>query len=132
MGSGFKVPYNKGEMETDVKSLGKKVEKAVSKFKEETGKDFSYMGVTSTNEYKIFKPVGCEKCGGIGYKGRIGLYEAILVDDKVADIIANNPTEREIKHGSLHQGIFTMVEDGVSKILSGITTIEEVLRVVSE
>ena len=40
MGSGFKVPYNKGEMETDVKSLGKKVEKAVSKFKEETGKDF--------------------------------------------------------------------------------------------
>lgn len=103
-----------------------KLLRAIVKNGEETGKDFSYMGVTSTSEYKIFKPVGCEKCGGIGYKGRIGLYEAILVDDKVADIIANNPTEREIKHGSLHQGIFTMVEDGVSKILSGITTIEEV------
>lgn len=93
---------------------------------EKTGKDFSYMGITSTSEYKLYKPVGCEKCDGIGYKGRIGLYEAILIDDKVAEIVSNNPTEREIKHGSLHQGIFTMVEDGVSKILSGITTIEEV------
>ncbi len=103
-----------------------KLLRAIVKNGEETGKDFSYMGVTATSEFKMFKPVGCPKCDNIGYKGRIGLYEAILVDDKVADIIANNPTEREIKHGSLHQGIFTMVEDGVSKILSGITTIEEV------
>lgn len=103
-----------------------KLLRAIVQNGEKTGKDFSYMNVTSTSEYKLYKPVGCEKCGGIGYKGRIGLFEAILVDDKVADIISNNPTEREIKHGSLHQGIFTMVEDGVSKILSGITTIEEV------
>ena len=40
MGSGFKVPYQKGELETDVKALGKKVEKAVTQFKKETGKDF--------------------------------------------------------------------------------------------
>ncbi len=103
-----------------------KLLRAIVKNGEQTGKDFTYMNITSTSDFKIYKPVGCEVCDHIGYKGRIGLYEAILVDDKVAEIIANNPTERDIKHGSLHQGIFTMVEDGVSKILSGITTIEEV------
>lgn len=103
-----------------------KLLRAIIKHGEKTGKDFSYMNITSTSDLKIYKAVGCEKCDHIGYKGRIGLYEAILVDDQVAEIIANNPTERDIKHGSLHQGIFTMVEDGVSKILSGITTIEEV------
>lgn len=100
--------------------------RAIVRNGEATGKDFTYMGITSTSDFKTYKPVGCEKCDNIGYKGRVGLFEAILVDDKVADIIATNPTERAIKHGSLHQGIFTMVEDGVSKILSGITTIEEV------
>jgi type II secretory ATPase GspE/PulE/Tfp pilus assembly ATPase PilB-like protein len=103
-----------------------KLLRAIVKNGEQTGKDFTYMNITSGSDFKIYKPVGCEVCDNIGYKGRIGLYEAILVDDKVAEIIANNPTERDIKHGSLHQGIFTMVEDGISKILSGITTIEEV------
>lgn len=100
--------------------------RAIVKNGEVSGKDFTYMGITSTSDFKVYKPVGCEKCDNIGYKGRVGLFEAILIDDKVAEIIATNPTERAIKHGSLHQGIFTMVEDGVSKILSGITTIEEV------
>jgi hypothetical protein len=91
------------------------------------GKDFSDSGITDGNDnFKIYKPVGCEKCDHIGYKGRIGIFEAILVDDKIAEIIATNPSERDIKHGSVHQGIFTMVEDGVAKILSGITTMEEV------
>ncbi len=103
-----------------------KLIRAIINNAETSGKDYSYMNITHDGPLSMYKPVGCDKCDHIGYKGRVGLFEAILIDDKVADVIATNPTERAIKHGSLHQGIFTMVEDGVSKILSGITTIEEV------
>jgi type II secretory ATPase GspE/PulE/Tfp pilus assembly ATPase PilB-like protein len=103
-----------------------KLIRAIINNAETSGKDYSYMNITQDGPLSMYKPVGCDKCDHIGYKGRVGLFEAILIDDKVADVIATNPTERAIKHGSLHQGIFTMVEDGVSKILSGITTIEEV------
>ncbi len=100
--------------------------RAVIKNAERSGKDFSSLGITSMGKITMYTPVGCNVCDHIGYKGRIGLYEAILVDETVADIIAENPTERDIKHGAAHQGIFTMVEDGVAKILSGVTSIEEV------
>lgn len=100
--------------------------RAVIKNAERNGKDFASLGITSTGPIKVYTAVGCEQCDNIGYKGRVGLYEAILVDDIVADIIAKNPTERDIKHGALHQGIFTMSEDGVAKILSGVTNLEEV------
>lgn len=105
----------------------KKVLRAIVNNALKNGKDFSDSGITNGNDnFKIYKPVGCEKCDHIGYKGRIGIFEAILVDDKIAEIIATNPSERDIKHGSVHQGIFTMVEDGVAKILAGITTMDEV------
>ncbi len=105
----------------------KKILRAVVNNALKNGKDFSDSGITDGNDnFKIYKPVGCEKCDHIGYKGRIGIFEAILVDDKIAEIIATNPSERDIKHGSVHQGIFTMVEDGVAKILAGITTMDEV------
>lgn len=100
--------------------------RAIIKNAELTGKDFSYMNITSTGPLTVYESVGCDACDHIGYKGRVGLFEAILVDDHLAEIIANNPTERQIKHAAQRQGIFTMVEDGVAKILSGITSIEEV------
>jgi type IV pilus assembly protein PilB len=90
-------------------------------------KDFSDSGITdATKDFTIYKPVGCDQCDQIGYKGRIGIFEAITIDDTISEIIERNPSERDIKHGAIHQGIFTMVEDGVAKILSGITTLEEV------
>lgn len=90
-------------------------------------KDFSDSGISNAQTaFQVYKPVGCDKCDHIGYKGRIGIFEAILVDDRISEIIETNPSEREIKHGSVHQGIFTMVEDGVAKILAGITTMDEV------
>lgn len=105
----------------------KKIMRAIVRNALQNGKDFSDSGINNdTDDFQVYKPVGCDQCDHIGYKGRIGIFEAILIDDKVADVIVNNPSEREIKHASLHQGIFTMVEDGVAKILSGITTMEEI------
>jgi type II secretory ATPase GspE/PulE/Tfp pilus assembly ATPase PilB-like protein len=103
----------------------KRIMRAIVRNALNNGKDFSDSGINdSDDDFQVYKPVGCDKCDHIGYKGRIGIFEAILIDDKVADVIVNNPSEREIKHVSVHQGIFTMVEDGVAKILSGITTME--------
>ncbi len=78
----------------------------------------------------LYKPVGCDLCHGIGYKGLIGIFEAILTDEAIEKIIPTNPSEREIKKVAKAQGIFDMREDGMVKILSGITSFEEVRSVV--
>ena len=74
---------------------------------------------------------GCEKCNGTGFKGRIGIYEAILSSATIEKIIRENPSEREIALAALPQGIPTMEQDGVLKVLSGITSFEELERVVN-
>ena len=83
------------------------------------------------NTNKIYSPVGCEKCNQIGYKGRTGIYEAILTDDKIENAVELNPSEREIWQAAKGQGILTMKQDGVLKILQGMTSVEELERVIS-
>ncbi|MFA6295464.1 MAG: GspE/PulE family protein [Candidatus Paceibacterota bacterium] len=80
---------------------------------------------------KIWQPVGCEKCNKTGYKGRIGIYEAILTDEKIENVVQNNPSEHEIWNAAKGQGLLTMKQDGVLKILKGITSLEELERVIS-
>ena len=80
---------------------------------------------------KIWQPVGCDKCNKTGYKGRVGIYEAILTDKKIEDAVELNPSEREIWAAAQGQGLLTMKQDGVLKILSGVTSLEELERVIS-
>ena len=79
---------------------------------------------------KVFVPVGCDKCGESGYKGRIGVFEAVMSDKLLEDALETNPSEREIKKATESQGIMDMAQDGATKILKGITSVEEVMRVV--
>lgn len=78
----------------------------------------------------VFAPVGCPKCDGLGYRGRIGIFEAILMDEKIETIMREKPSEREIAKAARYQGIPTLAEDGIIKVLRGITSIEELERVV--
>ncbi|MFA6554455.1 MAG: ATPase, T2SS/T4P/T4SS family [Candidatus Paceibacterota bacterium] len=80
---------------------------------------------------KIWKPVGCDKCNKTGYKGRVGVYEAILSSEKIENAVEKNPSEREIWAAAKEQGILTMRQDGILKILQGITSLEELERVIS-
>ena len=82
------------------------------------------------NTKNIWQAVGCDKCNMIGYKGRIGVYEAIFMDESIERVITENPSEREIKKASLGQNILDLKQDGVLKILKGLTTLEELERVV--
>lgn len=81
--------------------------------------------------YQIFKAnhEGCPSCND-GYKGRVAICEGLLIDKKIEDIISNGGREREIRDASDYQGIPSLREDGVIKILEGITSLEELQKVV--
>ena len=85
------------------------------------------------NQYKLFKAneAGCEKCHG-GYKGRMGIFEAIKMDGPIADLLSNSTiiNERKMKELAIPQKIPTLREDGIIKILKGETSYEEVSSVV--
>ena len=78
----------------------------------------------------VYVPVGCDKCNQTGYRGRFGVFEAILVDENIENIIRNNPSEREIEKASSKQKILNMKQDGVIKVLDGITDMNELQRVI--
>jgi type IV pilus assembly protein PilB len=79
----------------------------------------------------IFKENGCEKCNHTGYKGRIGIYEGMKLTPEVNATVEMNPSEDEVEKSAAPQGILTMKQDGMLKILSGITSINELERVIT-
>ena len=80
---------------------------------------------------KIWASVGCEKCNKTGYKGRIGLYEAILMNESVEKAVSVNGSDREIWEAAKGEGFLTMKQDGVIKVLGGITSMDELRRVIA-
>lgn len=79
---------------------------------------------------EVWSAVGCEQCNNTGYQGRVGVFEAVLADKYIEAVIRENPSEREIKEAAKPQGILDMKQDGVLKVLRGVTTFEELERVV--
>ena len=79
---------------------------------------------------KLWRPTGCDKCSFTGYKGRISIYEGILMDRAVEEILRENPSEREIKDASRPQGLLDMRQDGIIKAINGVTSFEEIDRAV--
>ncbi|MCM2338956.1 MAG: GspE/PulE family protein [Burkholderiales bacterium] len=96
----------------------------------EEGKSLTNYNIDPNTTIKLYSPVGCEECNMIGYKGRIGIFEAIKTDEAIEKIMPLNPSEREIKKVARLQGILSMRQDGVVKILNGVTSLEEVQSVV--
>ena len=94
------------------------------------GKDIGAYKLSADMPIKLYTAPGCPACNKTGFKGRMGIFEAIKTDEAIEKIIPTNPSERDIKRVASHQGIFNMQEDGVVKILAGITSIEEVQSVV--
>jgi type II secretory ATPase GspE/PulE/Tfp pilus assembly ATPase PilB-like protein len=93
-------------------------------------KDFNDFGIDTEKPYKIYEAIGCDKCNKTGYKGRMGIFEAIQNDENIEKIIVENPSEREIKKIESKQKTLSMREDGIVKVLKGITSYDEVASVV--
>ncbi len=84
------------------------------------------------SQFVFYKAIGCEECNGTGYRGRIALYEVMRVSDKVRRLVAQKAGEDMVRDAAVSAGMVTLGEDGLAKVKAGITTAEELLRVVTE
>lgn len=94
----------------------------------ETITDKTYLENIDTTH--VFRSVGCPACSGLGYKGRIGIHEVIVMNEHIEAAIRDNPSEREIQKAAASQDTLNLTQDGVIKILQGITTVAELERVI--
>ncbi len=84
------------------------------------------------SEGTIYEPAGCEDCRNTGFRGRTGVYELIVINDAIRPLIVSRASSNDIKAAALRDGMHTLRDDGWNKVLKGVTTIEEVLRVTEE
>ncbi len=107
------------ELMTDVKKQLESISEASGEAKVDADK-IQFMG-----------PVGCEECNKSGYKGRIGLYEILIKDAEIEKaILGGNISEYAMREVATRQGMVTMVQDGLLKASEGLTSVEEVKRIV--
>jgi type IV pilus assembly protein PilB len=78
----------------------------------------------------VYRGEGCPACNGTGYKGRTGIYEIMVFSQPIRDLIASNSTESELRQAALSRGMVTLGRNALDKVVSGITTVDEVFRVV--
>ena len=103
------------------------IEKVLSQIPEAQKKDLNL-----PKEIKIYKGKGCSKCGGSGSKGRIGVFEVIYMTEEINNLLSDKVEESDLWEAARRQGMVTMKQDGILKVLAGITTLEEVERVTEE
>ena len=80
----------------------------------------------------LYRGKGCDKCGGSGYSGRIGIFEVLDITDKISRMMMESVSDKDIEKVALENGMLTMTQDGYLKALEGITSLEEVMRVSKE
>ncbi|MBT3729754.1 type II/IV secretion system protein [bacterium] len=107
------------ELSADKKDLINKVLKTIPE-KENLPEDVS----------TVWEATGCDECNNTGYQGRIGIYEAVVMDEEVEALVKSSASEREIANTAVSQGILNMQQDGMLKVLKGVTSLEELERVV--
>ncbi len=121
-----KAPYvpEQAVIEDIQKVLGKLLDGWIqtNQDKEETAK-------SNNVPFMLYKGAGCEKCGGAGYLGRVGIYEVLRVTEKIAKYIMERSDAATIEKAAMEDGMIIMKQDGYLKVLEGITTLEEVIRV---
>jgi len=85
-----------------------------------------------TSGLKIAKQKGCPACDNTGYNGRIGIYELFQIDDEMENFLVKSPSIADLNKKAIEKGMITIKQDGFIKIVEGVTTIEEVIRVTGE
>jgi type IV pilus assembly protein PilB len=83
---------------------------------------------SEAHDIKLFRGRGCEKCNGIGYKGRVALIEVMAATEDIRELVLSGATALELRRKAREEGMITLRESGLQKIRDGVTTIEEVVR----
>lgn len=86
----------------------------------------------SLSDLKIYEAQGCPECNQTGYRGRIALYEVMPIKDEIKDLILTGASANEIKKEAIKLGMLTLRQSGIRKVIAGITSIEEILRITVE
>jgi type IV pilus assembly protein PilB len=90
------------------------------------------IGLKGEERIAFYKGKGCPKCSNTGYRGRIGIFELMIPDDTIRNLVVAKAATRDIRGRAQTAGMITMLEDGILKVREGVTTVEEVLRVTRE
>ncbi|QQG43259.1 MAG: Flp pilus assembly complex ATPase component TadA [Candidatus Daviesbacteria bacterium] len=88
--------------------------------------------IPQNQPFKLFKGAGCPKCNSTGYLGRVGIYEVLVVTEGIIKLILERASIQNIENAAIQHGMITMKQDGYLKVLEGVTTMEEVLRVAQD
>jgi type II secretory ATPase GspE/PulE/Tfp pilus assembly ATPase PilB-like protein len=83
-------------------------------------------------DIKFYKGKGCPECGTSGYLGRVGIFETLIISEKIASLVLQHADSGTIEKEAVLEGMITMKQDGYLKVLQGVTSVEEVLRVAQE
>lgn len=84
------------------------------------------------NEVILYKPVGCDQCNNIGYRGRLSIVEFLTMSEEIRRLVMSHSQAREIEALALQEGMVSMMDDGLQKALAGDTTVEEIMRVTTD
>ena len=87
-------------------------------------------GIPVSEPITLYKSTGCSECAGTGFKGRVGIFEAILMNEKVEEVVIRDPREHLILEAAADQKIPSMLEDGMEKVYTGVTSLAELERVI--
>jgi len=89
----------------------------------------AYLEKHSDRTGQLYCGTGCEICHNTGYKGRIGIYELLVLNEELRDIITHNPSLGDLKAAAKKQGMRSLRDDGLQKAFEGMTTVEELIRI---
>lgn len=81
---------------------------------------------------RLYKGVGCKACANTGLSGRVGIFEVLEISERIKELVLKRSSSSEIMNAAISEGMTTMIEDGLEKVLNGVTTLEEVFRVTQE
>jgi type IV pilus assembly protein PilB len=88
-------------------------------------------GFRMLTDLEAYEPVGCGRCHGIGYRGRVGIYSVMLMSERIKEMVVSMAHEADIAKVAIEEGMVTLREAGLAKVRAGVTSIEEVARVAS-
>ena len=120
-------PYCKKKVEASSEAA-KVIEKELAKMSAESLKELN----VEVDPLFVYEPVGCKRCNNVGYSGRIGIYEVLEMTDELSELVLKEHSELAIEAEAKRQGMITMKQDGIGKVLTGITSLEEVISTAEE
>ena len=91
--------------------------------------DFDALGITYNSDLVLYRPKGCPRCGNTGYRGRTGIHEILVGSDPLKSLIQGRAKMEEIRTQAVEDGMTSLMQDGIRKVMLGVTDLIQVRKV---